>query len=248
MMRNHYGITNLEEGLLSTVLPRRTHGGGPLVDPQRTLFLWRSCGTKAAQGGTLSFFLSDNRLEPLWARPSFYALQFVRDGVLSLVEPDFSVWVDDPIETQLFNTKRKRIVARQWQEYGLMIAPNLNWSGPESFKFCFSGVPSHCPVAFTECRTCSSSAVDRRAFLCGLHEAIRQVRPRTLIIYGGAPNEWWIKRDLPAGDTQFVFLESWTDSRTRVRKAQERQERERNQYQLFSTGGTQWAEEAVQAA
>jgi Domain of unknown function (DUF4417) len=247
MMRNHYGITNLEEGLLSTVIPRRTHGGGPLVDPQRTLFLWRSCGTKAAQGGTLSFFLSDNRLEPLWARPSFYALQFVRDGVLSLVEPDFSVWVDDPIETQLFNTKRKRIVARQWQEHGLRVVPNLNWSDDRSYPFAFAGIPQHAPIVACECRTAGSNDTDRRAFLAGLAEGVRQLEPQSVLVYGGTANKFWLDGNLPQGPV-YHLIDSWTDSRGRIRKAQEREVREQNQLTLFSTGGEQWAEEEAQVA
>jgi hypothetical protein len=67
------------------------------------------------------------------------------------------------------------------------------------------------------------------------------------VIYGGQPHRWWIERDLPAGPTQFVFLESWTDARAKVRKAQAREEREKNQLQLFG-GNKVWAAEDQAAA
>jgi hypothetical protein len=192
--------------------------------------------------------LSDDRLEAFWKAPSRYALEFKQCGILSLVEIDFSMWADDSTETQLFNIRRQKIVSRIFQDFGLAIAPCLNWSGPESFEFCFSGVPSHCPLAYIECRTASSSAEDKRAFSCGLHEAIRQVRPQTLVIYGGLVHRWWIERDLPVGPTRFVFLESWTDARGKIRKVQEQRIREKNQLNLFSTGGhSVWEEEAAAA-
>jgi hypothetical protein len=247
MKKTDWGIPALRADRLASVIPTQTYAGGVVDDPATTLFLWRSVGTEKAKGATLSFFLSDNRLESLWARPEHYAEQFVRYGIGSLVEVDYSLWQDAPLVEQLWNTHRQRSLARRWQERGILVAPCLNWSGPESFEFCFSGVPSHCPLAYVECRTASSSAEDRHAFSLGLHEAIRQVRPRTLVIYGGVPNEWWIKRDLPAGATQFVFLESWTDSRGRIRKAERRHARAVNQPELFQ-GGMQWADEDHQAA
>jgi hypothetical protein len=227
MKPNRYGITNLNETMLSTVVPSRVHGGGELIgDVSEMLFLWRSCGTEKAKGATLSFFLDDSRLRPLSARPERYSVEFRHHGIAAVVEPDFSMWADQSLEDWLHNARIKKIVARQWQEAGLLVAPNLNWSRPESFDFAFAGTPIGCPVAFTECRTASSSAEDRKAFSHGLHEAIRRVQPRVLVIYGGQPHRGWIERDLPVGPAQFVFLESWTDSRGKVRKAQERQVRE----------------------
>jgi hypothetical protein len=163
-----------------------------------------------------------------------------------VVEVDFSLWRDMSLEEQHFNVYRTRTMSRIFQGAGLHVAPNLNWSGEQSFAFCFQGIPPGCPVAFTECRTPSGSEADRKAFLYGLHEAVRQIQPQRLAIYGGALHEWWIRRDLPTCSTEFVFLESWTDSRRRVRARQEREEREKNQLNLF--GGAAWVAEAQVAA
>lgn len=244
-MTNLYDIPSLREDRLSDAIPSRTYGGGAVGDPKEMLFLWRSCATEKAQGGTLAFFLDDSRLEPLAARPSHYAAQFRQCGIKALVEVDFSLWCDDSRETQLFNARRKKVVARVFQEHGLAVVPNLNWGTEESFSFCFVGTPVNAPVCMTECRTASSSAEDRRAFLRGLHEAVRQCQPATLVIYGGAPNAWWIERDLPQCPTQFVFLESWTDARGTIRKRQARELRNKNQ---LTFGGTQWADEEAAVA
>jgi hypothetical protein len=42
MRPNHYGVTNLNENLLSDVIPTQTFGGGTVANPEQTLFLWRS--------------------------------------------------------------------------------------------------------------------------------------------------------------------------------------------------------------
>jgi hypothetical protein len=247
-MNNTYGITNLRPDMLSDVVPSRVHGGGALIgDASKVLFLWRSCSTAKARGGSLCFFLSDARLEGIWKSPAYYALSFVRDGVKAAVEIDYSLWRDMTLEEQLHNIRRQKIISRIFQEYNLKIIPCLNWSGPESFAFAFCGIPRYAPIVMTECRTASSSPEDRKAFLCGLHAAIQQCQPAILAIYGGQPNRWWIERDLPAGDTQYVFLESWTDSRAKVRKMEARQAREKHQLSLFG-GNEKWAEGDHQAA
>lgn len=221
---NPWGIPALRSDRLASVVPTCTFAGGRIDTPATTLFLWRSVATEKARGGTLAFFLDDERLEPLWKAPERYSAHFLSAGIGALVEVDFSLWVDRPLEEQRFNVYRQRALARQWQEHGFLVAPCLNWSDERSYSFCFSGIPTGCPVAFTECRTPSSSAEDRRAFLCGLQEAVRQVQPHCLVIYGGLVHKWWIRRALPTCSTAFVFLESWTDARRRVRAEQERHE------------------------
>jgi hypothetical protein len=246
MRPNHYSVTNLKAELLSTLIPRQTFAGGTVVkNPEQTFFLWRSTATQRARGGTLGFFLDDSRLEPLWSRPERYGVEFKRFGIAAVVEPDFSLWVDDSIETQLFNVKRKKIVSRQWQEYGLAIIPNLNWSDERSFSFCFAGIPVGASVVACECRTAGSADDDRRAFLKGLEQGVKQVQPQHVVIYGGEEHKFWLKERLPLGPG-YTLIEAWTSVRGRVRKVQEREERERNQPLLF--GGGTWAEEEVTAA
>jgi hypothetical protein len=245
-MNNHFGITNLDENLLSDLIPTRTFAGGATPEnPSDWLVIWRTTATQRARGATLGFFLSDDRLEPLWSRPERYSTEFRLHGVGAVVEPDFSLWVDDSIETQLHNIKRKKIVARQWQESGLRVAPCLNWASEESFAFCFSGVPVGCPVAFVECRTAGGNDSDRRAFFKGLEQAVKQVQPQHVLIYGGKEHSYWLAERLPAGPT-YTLLEAWTSARGKIRATEKRIVRAKNQLQLF--GGEAWVEEAAPAA
>jgi hypothetical protein len=91
------GIPALREDRLAAIIPTCVYAGSVVESSTDTLFLWRSCATEKAQGGTLAFFLDDRRLEPLWAHPERYTEQFVRSGIRALVEVDFSLWVNDPL-------------------------------------------------------------------------------------------------------------------------------------------------------
>jgi hypothetical protein len=234
---NEWGIPNLRTDRLSEVIPSRVYGGGPIENPTATLFLWRSTDTKKAQGGVLAFYLDDGRMDAIWRLPARYAKQFKECGITELVEVDFSLWRDRPKAEQVFNVQRTRTVSRVFQSYDLRIIPNLTWAGRESFEFCFQGVPVGAPVAAVECRTAGSNEADRRRFLTGLQEAVRQTQPEHICLYGGAEHSFWLQGNLPKGP-RYTLVESFMTVRSRICKAQEREAHERNQPELFPTGGS----------
>jgi hypothetical protein len=243
---NHFGVTSLDENQLSTLIPTTTFGGGTVVNPAKTLIIWRTTSTERAKGAVLGFFVDDARLAPLLEHTEKYAIQFARAGVGAIIEPDFSMWSDMSEAEQLLSVRQKKIVSRIFQSAGLKIIPNLNWSNEESFPFAFAGVPVGAPVVACECRTAGSCDADRRAFLAGLTQAVRVVQPKNLVVYGGSAHKFWLDGNLPQGPV-YHLVDSWTDSRGRIRKTEKRQLREKNQLKLFG-GGSPWVEEAVQAA
>jgi hypothetical protein len=242
---NHYGVTSLDPGMLSSLAPRYTFGGGALIGNAADFcFVWRSCSTQKMRGGTIGFYLADDRLETLWRAKERYAVEFRLHGVVSAVEPDFSLWCDQPIEEQLHSIRRTRIVGRLFQEAGLLLVPNLNWADERSFPFAFAGIPVGAPVVMTECRTAGGTDADRRAFLKGLEQGVKEVLPQHVCIYGGREHAYWLADRLPAGPT-YSLLEAWTSARGRIRANERRLARNHNQ---LTFGGEQWAEEAVAAA
>jgi len=98
-------------------------------------------------------------------------------------------------------------------------------------------------VVAVECRTAGQSDSDRRAFLVGLSEGVRQVHPQHVLVYGGLEHRHWLTSHLPEG-SHYILLESWTHARDRQRRQKELTARHRNQLTLFQVGGTQqWADE-----
>jgi hypothetical protein len=198
-------------------------------------------------GGRLVRFEMSSVLACLWERPRHYLDLFLRHGVVALIEPDFSLWVDMPLAEQLWNTYRMRTLGQLWQDAGLLVVPNLTWSDARSFSFCFAGIPQHAPVVACECRTAGQHDDDRRAFLRGFTHAVKEVQPQHVLIYGGREHEYWLTEHLPAGPT-YTLLEAWTSARGKLRARQGRQLKDRHQLNLFTGGSSQWvAEEAVAA-
>lgn len=150
-------------------------------------------------GGTLGFYCDDYRLEPLWTKREMYLDVFLDQQWGQLVAPDFSLWADAPIIEQAWNVYRSRTLAREYQDAGIPVCPNLGWSTPESYEFCFEGIPQGCPVAFCQARNIRKDT--SAAFLAGLHEAVRRIAPVNLVIYG--KTSWLADSMLPAGPCYF---------------------------------------------
>src|SRR5262249_38815817 len=153
----------LRRDKLASIIPTVTYGGGAIADPAHTLVIHSTIALSKARGTTLAFYTDDARFESLWRDPEHHVQRFLTVGVSQLVEPDYSLWIDDALIVQAFNIFRTRRLARYWQDAGLRIIPNLSWSNEDSFSFCFSGIPTHAPVVAVECRT-ARAPEDRAAF------------------------------------------------------------------------------------
>jgi hypothetical protein len=194
-----WGIPSLRSDRLATVIPSCVYAGGVVSDPAHALFIWRTVSLSRARGMTVGFYVWDERLEALWRHPERSTTRLLSAGVAAVIEPDFSLWTDRPLAEQLFNVYRMRTLGRLWQEAGLAVMPNLAWSDARSFSFCFSGIPAGAPVVACECRTPGSCDEDRRAFLRGLTEGVKQVQPENVLIYGGKEHSFWLTERLPKG-------------------------------------------------
>lgn len=93
-------------------------------------------GTLCKKGGTVCFYTEDYRFEKLWKDPS----PLVNSKVVNIVEPNFSVYQQVPPAVALYNTYRKRWLARYWQSKGLRVFVDLNVA-PYFYEVNLLGVP-----------------------------------------------------------------------------------------------------------
>lgn len=197
--------------MLATTIPRYTWpGAGPLPQARTHphLLLHRTGRlTVEARGHVLGFYVEDERFESLWPRHERYALQFLELGLGAVIEPDFSVWRDDPLTVQLWAIFRNRWLARYWQECGLPIIPNPNWGDRRTLPAALSGLPRRVPVLSLQCRTTRDES-GRRLFHDGLREVLATVRPDAILLYGGveAEEQGWLH--LPRGP-EYVHVPCW---------------------------------------
>lgn len=236
-----FHIPDLRPDLLATTIPVKTWGGGFIDDPTKTFLTFRTRALdRSLKGATLGFYVDDARFASVWKTPSSYA-KFFRDcGFAGVVEPDFSVWLDATRDEQKAAIFKMRMCGRIFQGVGLRVVPNLAWSDKESFTFCFRGIPKGAPVCACEAVTAGQNDEDRCRFIAGLTEAVAQVEPKVILIYGGTSHEDWLRLALPKGP-RFVMLDSFS----KARKQFLRREANENQYELF--GGKAWADEAQAA-
>lgn len=109
------------------------------------------------------------------------------EGFDYIIVPDFSLYMDMPVEWQIWNVYRGRVVAHALQELGYKVIINVRWTDETSYEFCFEGIEEGSIIAVGS-YGCSKERIDRALFDNGLEEAIKRLRPKSIIIYGSLTN------------------------------------------------------------
>ena len=134
------------------------------------------------RGRACHFFIDDYQFERTWSRPEAYvdALK----GFMCVLTPDFSMYMDMPDAMQRWNRYRSQALGRFWQGRGLRVVPTLSWAQPESYAFCFDGVPRRATVAVSTVGVKGDPAA-LAVWRGGMREAMRRLEPRRVLLYGG---------------------------------------------------------------
>jgi hypothetical protein len=131
--------------------------------------------------GAVHFFLDDYRFETVWSRPR-KALQYLR-RFDTLLTPDFSLYRDTPLALQIWNTYRSRWCGAFWQAQGFTVIPTVSWSTPDTYEFCFAGLPQYSLLAISTVGTHKDPS-DRAFFLSGFEQMIERLAPSYVLCYG----------------------------------------------------------------
>ncbi len=78
----------------------------------------------------LHFWLDDYRFEAVWSRP-FQTLAGLTDYG-AVLTPDFSLYRDQPLAVQIWQTYRTRWLGAFWQAHALPVIPTVSWSNTKS--------------------------------------------------------------------------------------------------------------------
>ena len=152
------------------------------------------------------FFLDDYRFESVWTKPDT-ALNRLR-GFCGALTPDFSLYADWPLAVQQWNHYRSQWLGRYWQEQGIRVIPTVNWSTPDSFDWCFTGIPPGQIVALAvpDLRRPTVKA----AFIAGFTAMQAALQPTRILVYGNLPF---------AHDRAETFPTDWQAMRQRLQSA-----------------------------
>ncbi|MDG4550739.1 MAG: DUF4417 domain-containing protein [Candidatus Contendobacter sp.] len=186
----HYDVLHIRR----RCYPSGNHWGFPDLLPQRfdlttlkPLMSYRErddAGERQAQA-IAHFFLDDYRFESVWTKPD-QGLSKVR-RFWAVLTPDFSLYADWPPIVQQWNHYRRQWLGRYWQEHGLRVIPTANWSTPDSFDWCFAGIPTGQIVALAvpDLR----NPITRVHFEAGYRTLQNALAPARILVYGRLPVE-----------------------------------------------------------
>ncbi len=137
-------------------------------------------GNRAGKG--LHFFIDDYQFERVWNSPRKY-LDILR-GYECVLTPDFSLYMDMPAPMQAWNRYRAQALGKWWSDNGIKVVPALSWAQPESYRFCFKGVPSRSTVAVSTVGVKGDEAA-LAVWRDGMAAAMRKLKPSRVLLYGG---------------------------------------------------------------
>lgn len=137
-------------------------------------------------------FVKDNIQNHYWNNP-MQGLEKIQ-GLTGVISTDFSMYRDFTIEQQKWNCFKNRVIAYHWQQHCKNVIPTASWSTPQSFDWCWDGLPSKSVLAITT----NGIVTDKegyRLFIGGLDELIRQKDPIALVVCGHFFS--WMERKYP---------------------------------------------------
>lgn len=150
----------------------------------------RNCG--------VHFYVDDYQFERVWNCPERYVeLLWEYDCVLS---PDFSLYLDMPMPMKIWNIYRSRQIGAFFQSRGIKVIPTISWAEPETYEFCFQGIPKGSIVSVSTIGVKEKkTALD--IWNAGMREMIKRIEPCAIVVYGG-------KLDFDYGDIKVVYFEN----------------------------------------
>lgn len=132
------------------------------------------------------FYIDDYQFLRVWNNPDKYISLLQEFG--AVCSPDFSLYTDMPKALQIYNHYRKQWLSAYWQMNGIKVIPTLCWSTPDSYEWCFDGVPTDGIVSVSSVGTQNNKQVTKN-FVDGCKYAIEKTDPVQILWYGICPIE-----------------------------------------------------------
>ena len=143
-------------------------------------------------------FIDDYQFERLWNRPDEY-IELVRPYECML-SPDFSLYTDMTMPTKIWNVYRSRLIGAYYQAMGIEVIPTVQWAEAATFEFCFKGIEKGGTVAVSTIGV-KEDPYCLELWNAGIQEMIKQVKPKTILVYGG-------ELDFDYGKIKVVYYEN----------------------------------------
>ena len=160
---------------------------------------------KASRNQWVCFYEGDERFEKVWEKANIYIPILEKfDGIIT---PDFSMYIDMPLELQRWNCWRGRLIGNYLQRRGCKVIPNVRFGDERTFDFCFDGLPKGSVISLGSLG-CIKNRTSREFFEKGLLETVLRLRPKLVIIYGSLTQ--FVLKVLEENDVTYIVIDCKT--------------------------------------
>ena len=149
--------------------------------PEKLIYYNEIVKSKQRYFGFVHFYMDDYKFESIWHHPR-RALERL-SKFAGIITPDFSTYQDMPIALKIYNTYRMRAIGYWLGKKGLQVINNVRWGTPETFSFCFAGIPKNSIVCISSVG-CLSDKYDEDRFTEGLQAMVETLKPIHILFYG----------------------------------------------------------------
>lgn len=137
--------------------------------------------SSVAQTYALHFYINDPQFLCVYNDPDRYIDVLKRfHCVIGL---DFSQYANMTYPQRLINNFMGKAYTAYFQKQGVLMIPNVTWSLPDSYEYCFDGHPQNSIIAI------NSTAIKQHdssiyLWLKGYEEALKRLQPSLILRYG----------------------------------------------------------------
>ena len=130
----------------------------------------------------IHFYVDDYQFERIWNYPEKYTEILAEyDCILS---PDFSLYMDMPMPMKIWNIYRSRHIGAYYQSKDIKVIPTISWAEPETFEFCFRGIPKQSIVSVSTIGVKENKEA-LKIWHEGMDAMIANIKPSAIFMYGG---------------------------------------------------------------
>ena len=123
-------------------------------------------------------FVDDWRFESCWRRPDFGTGLFSFGA--TLIAPDFSLFLDDPLPFAIYQMWRSRVISSQWSLNGRFSVPCIQFGSLSTLPFASIGILPGSVLAVR----CPSSHSDIDYYSFAVKQIVQDVQCPLLLIFG----------------------------------------------------------------
>jgi len=113
------------------------------------------------------------------------ALKIIRHFA-GVITPDFSTYQDFPEPLKIYATYRMRLYGYWLGKNGIKVINNVRWGTPETWKYCYNGIPKNSIISIGTVGGGPRKLADRTRFEEGISKMVEILKPHTIIVYGSA--------------------------------------------------------------